>query len=328
MDSPQALVEAAQHLLSPLLVLMCLTLVFYGMFTTQVYSYWLRYDKDTNLLRGFVLTLWALETVHTGFCIHILYWTFIDNLGNPGNTFTIGWSTGTSIVFEVIIPALVQGFYIYRIWALSSNLIMVTVPAVMLLARIGVGLTTTSFLFKFQNWGEFADTRYVKITMNIGLVLASCVDITITSLLIHLFRKHQSLTTFRRTRRLVQHLMIYTVNTGAITMVCGVAALLMYDFVTGSLLFGGMLQILSELYANSLLGMLNARDYLKGEHLSNGAINSIPLQIRTPPSTANGTTREGHLLERGIHINIQKDVSKDKDWSQHSESEPDKHGLP
>lgn len=78
--------------------------------------------------------------------------------------------------------------------------------------------------------------RPSQILMNIGLVLASIVDISITVLLTYQLNKHKSAADFQRfvlytryysrrltfryrsTQHLVQKLMFYTINTGAFTM--------------------------------------------------------------------------------------------------------------
>ncbi|KIP03764.1 hypothetical protein PHLGIDRAFT_25944 [Phlebiopsis gigantea 11061_1 CR5-6] len=300
MESP---IHAVQDLLSPLLVLVCLALILYGMFTTQCYSYWFKNSEDSLFQKTFISTLWVLETVHTGLCIHVLYWYFITNLGEPLNALNI------------------VCFYIWRIWKLSRSPWMTALPATLLVARIGT--------FSLHEWMEFESVGYSKILMNVGLVLASSVDILITVILTFLFRKHRASTSFKRTQHLVQQLMVYTINTGAFTTVCGIAALFMFNFLTSNLMFGGMLEILSKLYANSLLGMLNAREHLKDEYSSHGGVNTIPLHIR-----GSGSFTPGHLGSRAqtrqgesIQVKIHTEVDIDKNASirpRDSASEPSK----
>lgn len=300
----QAAVESIKTLLSPLLILVCVALIFFGVFSAQVYAYWFAYQNDATSLRVFVLVLWFLELLHTIFCMHMLYTYFVDDIGAPLNAATIIWSAAASIYAEVSIAGASQGYFIYRLWALSNkNWLVAGVPAILLAGRMAIGFATAVFLMKYDTWVEFHAQRSSRVTTDCGLVLSAMVDIIVTLLLSYYLHKQK--TTFRRTQHIMQRMMFYSINTGAITMCCSISALFMFNFLTTSLMFGGMVEILSKLYANSVLAMLNARKHLKSKFTDN--TNSIPLNFTSQESR--GTVD----VSGGVRIDIRKDVMDDRE---------------
>ncbi|GJE95526.1 hypothetical protein PsYK624_117110 [Phanerochaete sordida] len=304
----EAAVESIKTLLSPLLILVCVALIFFGIFTAQVYAYWFTYQNDATSLRIFVLVLWLFELLHTVFCMHMLYTYFIEDIGAPLNATIIVWSAAASIYAEVTIAGASQGYFIYRLWALSGkNWIVAGVPSILLLARVAIGFATAVFLKKYDTWVEFHAQQSSRTTTDSGLVLSAMVDILVTLLLTYYLHKQK--TSFRRTQHIMQRMMFYSINTGAITMCCSITALFMFNFLNGSLAFGGMVEILSKLYANSVLAMLNARKHLKGKFNDN--TNSIPLNFTSQESR--GTVD----VNGGVRIDIRKDVINDRDREAH-----------
>lgn len=57
---------------------------------------------------------------------------------------------------------------------------------------------------------------HTQFTLNCGLALAAFVDLITTATLTYYLRKNKS--NFKRTRHLIQKLIFYTINTGALTM--------------------------------------------------------------------------------------------------------------
>ncbi|KIP05948.1 hypothetical protein PHLGIDRAFT_479385 [Phlebiopsis gigantea 11061_1 CR5-6] len=263
-------------LVGPLLVLICFALILFGVFTFQVYFYWFTYEDDIRALRILVLVLWILECLHTCFCIHLLYTYLVVDFHNPEGILQVVWSAGVTVFLEVFIVSGAQGFYILRIWQLSGHNILATAPpAFALFCRIAFGFATGSLLYCYRTWPEFREHTGSLFTLNCGLTLAAFVDLLTTAILSYYLRRNMH--GFERTRHVLQKLIFYTVNTGALTMVFSIAILFTFNFVTKSLMFAGMVEVVSKLYANSMLAMVNARRHLKAQVYS-GTVNSIALQ--------------------------------------------------
>ncbi|EKM50220.1 uncharacterized protein PHACADRAFT_264829 [Phanerochaete carnosa HHB-10118-sp] len=221
-------------LMGPLLVLVCLALILFGIFTAQVYYYWSTYEKDSRLVRGFVLLLWFLECLHTTFCICMLYTYFIDHFGDTGE--------------------------VERIVCVSKrNFLVASVPAIALFARVGQ--------YSCKTWTAFRQRQGPVLTLNVALSCGGLVDLVTTGLLT--FYLWRSRSAFPRTQHIVDKLLHFALNTGALTMIFSMAILFTYNLVTTSLIWAGMVEIVSKLYANSMLAMLNARNNLRNAGSTN-----------------------------------------------------------
>lgn len=294
-----------EFLAGPLLAEVCVALILFGIFTAQVYFYWFEYETDGRGMKSFVLTTWVLECAHTVFCIDMLYNYFILGFGDEAGIGKVTWSVGATVFIEVVIVAMCQGFYVYRIYQLSGRSILATaVPGFILFCRCSFGLATASLLYVIKDWTQFRLHVAPLTTLNAGLTLGALIDLMCTSLLTYYLRSHK--TTFGRTQRMVQTLMWYTINTGALTMIVSVAILFMFNFVTHSLMFVGFVEIVSKLYANSALAMINARHHVKNQGLAPDGVNSIPLTIR-------GTGAYGgrSIPTDGVRVEIYKDTTID-----------------
>ncbi|KAI0750543.1 hypothetical protein BC629DRAFT_1444806, partial [Irpex lacteus] len=86
------------------------------------------------------------------------------------------------------------------------------------------------------------------------------------------------------TNKKLQTLVHYTASTGALTVIIS-AVIVGSVKIENSLLFGGLIEFISKLYANSMLAMLNARNKIRstsGPERSSAAYE-FSTSIRTEP---------------------------------------------
>ncbi|KAI0791648.1 hypothetical protein BC629DRAFT_1593233 [Irpex lacteus] len=283
--------------IGPLLVEICFALILYGVFCAQVYYWWSAY-KDPLHVRIIIWSLLVLETVHVGFCIHVLYWYFVLNFNNEDSLNKIVWSFGVTVYLEVLISGTVQVFYMLRIWrcgyseylsfvisvltllfVVRRQILVVGFMVSLLIARVGLAFRTTSFAYEFSSWAGLLEASYTHAPINAGWALNVAVDASITFVLATYLYQDRSAATKRGTKTLINKLAHYAISTGALTLwvldtlLTTISSLLMTVLVrmastaifitfnarSHSLVFGGLLEVLTKLYANSMLAMLNAR---------------------------------------------------------------------
>ncbi|GJE90358.1 hypothetical protein PsYK624_064890 [Phanerochaete sordida] len=310
-------------LMGPLLVLVCFALILFGIFTAQVYFYWNTYEKDSRFVRNFVLALWILEALHTTFCICMLYTYFINHFGDANEVEVIVWSAVATVFLEIIIVSLTQAFYIYRIWKLSKrNFLVASIPALALLARVVLGYVAAGFLVSYKTWTAFREERGPQLTLNVALSCGGFVDLVTTGLLSYFLWR--SRTSFPRTRHVVDRLLHFALNTGALTMIFSMAILFTYNLVTTSLLWAGMVEIVSKLYANSMLAMLNARNNIRNASASaqHDTSGSGPLDIRMSRRTTRG------LASEAVRVDVFKETVTVTDFDRADAQDADAHGAP
>ncbi|PCH34532.1 hypothetical protein WOLCODRAFT_139416 [Wolfiporia cocos MD-104 SS10] len=280
-----------ENLAGALLIEMFMAVLLYGITTTQAYMYWWNYPNDSKLTRRTVVTIWFLETVHTAFCLDMIYSYVIVDFGNIARIEKIVWSVGATVLTAVIIAAIVQSFFIHRIWILSQHsLVMTIIPAVCLFLRVALGCATATLTWTIGYWPAFRTSIGPMFTLTTGLSLAALVDFIIAAAMIYYLRRSQ--TSSRRTAHLIRSIEAYVINTGSLTMLVSVAIVLTFTLEKGSLLFTGLVEIQSKLYANSFLASLNARQYLTESTRGTTANNFTTMNFASRLPTAFRTNNE------------------------------------
>ncbi|KAI0342830.1 hypothetical protein BDW22DRAFT_1428975 [Trametopsis cervina] len=293
--SPQSALELAA---GPLLVTLCLAFILFGIFTAQIYYYYTNYEMDGIKLKAFIGSLWILEIFHTALCLQVLYDYLITNYGDPVNGVgKIIWSVPLTVMIELLIVTMTSAFYVRRIWHMSEkNPLAVAAPIILLVARDAMSIVTLSLLYKYSTWTAFrghpeAD-RIVETTFALGLIA----DVTITSTLVWFLGWNR--TNWSRTSGSIQQLMHYTVSTGALTVICS-AVIVGTVKISGSLLFGGLIEFISKLYANSMLAMLNARNKIRENNAP--ADRSDAYEFSTTFRTGPYSVEDSRIRSRGTN---------------------------
>ncbi|EKM52314.1 uncharacterized protein PHACADRAFT_211586 [Phanerochaete carnosa HHB-10118-sp] len=250
MDATQPVVPSLpslpsfQFIMGPAMLLICVSLMLFGAFIAQVYFYWFTYRKDHRILRILVATIWVLEALHTAFSLHFLYEYFVVDIGAPEKLLNIVWSIAAGFAVEFTIIGFCQGFFLLRLWRLSGrNYVIAGISSLFLLARLGAGYEVS--------------TKPVypggQRTMNLGLSMSAFIDILIASLMIFYLRKN--MTSFQHSRGVIETLMFFSINTGALTILGSLSALFLFNFMSESLAYGAVILLLGKLYGNSVMGL-------------------------------------------------------------------------
>ncbi|KAI0081386.1 hypothetical protein K474DRAFT_1337809 [Panus rudis PR-1116 ss-1] len=263
----------AAGLLGGLIVCFCFVFILYGVSTTQAYIYFLNCEEDPIWMKLMVASVWALETCHSAVAIRLLYFFTILGFGDLQKAGSVDWSIGPIIIIENVIVAIVEGFFIRRIWIMSNrNYFLVIVPAFLLVTRLVCHTTAAVFALLSDTWAEFQASEGPNITVEISNAVGAAVDGIIAALMIWYLHRNQS--GMARTDGVVRWLMSYTIHSGALMMCVSLAIAITYVTLKESLTFLGLVMIVSKLYANSLLGTLNARGMLRRQTANAPAADS------------------------------------------------------
>ncbi|KAJ3730780.1 hypothetical protein FB446DRAFT_726043 [Lentinula raphanica] len=264
--------------------------VLYGAACIQTWYYYV-HQKDRWPLRALVAAVMITDTLHQALIAHTLYTYLITNFGNAlelGNTV---WSLLAEVLVNGFTAVLVQSFLAHRVWQLSNGNIWISVPAVLLVAAefVCVFVFAVIGLTRVQTFAELAELLTgLSITVN---VLAAVGDTYIAALLTLLL--HTSRTGFRRSDSIINKLIIFSINTGALTSLCAIASMLSILLAPNTFIYISFFFCMGRLYANSLLATLNVRSLLRKDGGSNvqasNDTGSIPLgayntSVFNPPS--------------------------------------------
>ncbi|KAI0939161.1 hypothetical protein AcV5_000654 [Taiwanofungus camphoratus] len=165
------------------------------------------------------------------------------------------WSITAHVLVAALNDVIVRGLFCRRVWKLSGRnlLLMACIVLSSLLSFAGL-LACTIKGFAFHSFSDFANS-------SVGLGAAAFADVLIATSLCVLLRRCR--TGFSRTDSVVRTLIVYSVNTGALTSLCAIASLVTYAVMPDSYVFLAIYFVLPELLLNSLLATLNARSSLR-----------------------------------------------------------------
>ncbi|KAI0368447.1 hypothetical protein BV20DRAFT_969265 [Pilatotrama ljubarskyi] len=245
-----------------LLIEVCLACILYGVTTLQMFMYYQTFSGDSRFLKGVVGTVWVLETLHTALCMEMVYTYTITHFGDYDFLGNIYWGAGASILVGVFISALVHAFYIRRVWIMSSGSIPITAfITILALCRLGCGIGSFALSLEITEWTPFRANVSPLVTIALGLGCAAAVDVLVALTLSYYIQhgrgKWESGNQASDSR--LDTILIYAVNTGAITALSSILSVILFATQKQSLVFLGLVEIQSKLYANSLLGSLNVR---------------------------------------------------------------------
>ncbi|KAI6141379.1 hypothetical protein EDD17DRAFT_1902530 [Pisolithus thermaeus] len=290
----------------------------YGITTLQTYMYYVHYPEDALTLKLLVAALWVLDTVHVSFMIHVFYYYLIATYGVPTSFEYVIWFVHTGIgsnecvfiasehclrqysaVLQVFIIFAVQCFFAHQIHYLCHSQLKwwLTTPIMLfVLAQAGSGLVTD--VLELINPNDNVATQIMFYSGIPNVVLVAIADVLIAVSLCVLLYERGSSSAIPRTKRLLNTLIIYTVNRCLLTSLVAIAELTTaIDVRTTGTWATGLDFLIGKLYANSLLATLNSRQHLQSQSegsLSGLRINAVHLV--NPPkfpgvavSSMNGT---------------------------------------
>lgn len=243
--------------------------ILYGITTLQTYLYFMHHSEgDGWTMKLAVAAIWIFESLHVSFVGHMLNYYLIVNYGVPSSLEYIVWSFPASVLANTFVLVIFQCFFTRKIYYLCRPRLRwwVIGPIILLvLIRIGFGIETLVLLFVNNAVSSASSTRfYGSVPTASADPLA---DVLITASLCVLLHEGGSRSVYPRTKRLVNTLIIYTVNRCLLTLPVVVAELGVA--VAGKAAWSmGLNFIIGKLYANSLLATLNTRQYLRSQESS------------------------------------------------------------
>ncbi|KAI0723614.1 hypothetical protein C8Q76DRAFT_400692 [Earliella scabrosa] len=249
----------AEDFFGGLLVEIFLACILYGMTVLQTFIYFQRYRNDLPLVKTLVAFICVLETAHTAFCIQFIYEYLIRHFADFQFMAGINWGVGVTVLTEVVLAVFVQAFYVRRVWIMSDKSIWLALSiSLILAAKLGFGIASAVLSYKFPFWIPYRDQTTSLVTVSGGLGAAALADITVALALTYYLLKGRN-KWHKESNSRINKIIVYAVNTGAITGAASVIAVILYATMPSSLVFLGLVEIQGKLYANSLLGSLNAR---------------------------------------------------------------------
>ncbi|KAH6912971.1 hypothetical protein BKA70DRAFT_781682 [Coprinopsis sp. MPI-PUGE-AT-0042] len=235
----------------------------FGVMSAQVFSYYRTFPHDRAAYKWLVATLWFLELLDQIFVGYSVYYYAISRQGNLKVLFLedVVWPLVAQVVVGNLVGTLVKICFALRVWRFSHHNLWITVPIFgFILVQLGCAVAYCVRAFQLKKLLFAEKLRGVaSIALGSGMATDALIALALCILL------HQLRTGFKRSDSLINTLIIYAVNTGAVTGVVSLVTLLVYNILPRSFYFMAFYFILHKLYAISLLCALNTRKSVKGK---------------------------------------------------------------
>ncbi|KAI0631839.1 hypothetical protein C8Q77DRAFT_1129421 [Trametes polyzona] len=274
------------------------TTLLYGITTLQAFMYYRRNQKDSGVLKLSVFVLWILDSLHAGLITGAMYWYCITSFMNLRAVQQPIWPIPTMIIVSNVSNSIVRAIFGYRLWKLSKhNRIL---PAIIAFFSVFIFVDATYFSIELYSIPLYSDINRFSWSLYLGLSVEATVDLIVAVAQCVLLKGFE--TGIRRTDMVIRVLITYSINTGLLTSLCAIGALVSYAADPTKFIYFAFYFVLSKLYVNSLLATLNARGSLLGAKTRRRPAQS-KISFRTPTlSTDPSSSYDPSTLEDGNNI--------------------------
>ncbi|KAK7058178.1 hypothetical protein R3P38DRAFT_2681271 [Favolaschia claudopus] len=249
--------------LGAIIVGFAMACVVFGILLTQTWSYYTRFNGDAALYKFLVGVILVLETTDQALIGHFVYFYSIASAGNPLAlvTGTTTWSLILQQAVGAVVGTIVKLCFASRVYRFSEKNIFITASICLLaVGQLGVALAFTLRAFQLHS---IPQVFHLKMLGTISLALGVLTDVvTAGSLCFFLWRMRTGQGSAANS--LINRLVTDAINTGVLTTVVSLSTLLLFDFLSGNLIFAATYFMLSKLYAVSFLATLNTRRSVRG----------------------------------------------------------------
>ncbi|KAI0083107.1 hypothetical protein BDY19DRAFT_1061100, partial [Irpex rosettiformis] len=166
------------------------------------------------MVKDAVLVLWLFASIHLVAVSSVLYYYLITNYANPPAFATQNlWAATTYYIITAIMEFVIRGVFTFRVWKLSKrNWLLTSTIVVPSLVDLAGGL---AFAFKNLAIKTFPDISSITWLFYMAFGCSMAADV-ITAISLCFLLKRRS-TGFRRTDSFIKLMMLYSVNTGALS---------------------------------------------------------------------------------------------------------------
>ncbi|KAG0696523.1 hypothetical protein DFH29DRAFT_812887 [Suillus ampliporus] len=236
------------------------TMLLYGVICMQTFHYWQAYENDGKILKCLVILI--LETAHAALSIYCVEFYLIMHFGDVTNLEYAVWCVNlvTQLLFQTHTET--TSYFIWRIRQCEP--LILTSSRARILAGFGLGnCSLRHYSFRYPMWKNFKTHAFQ--TMLVGWVLSAVIDSAIAFMTCIYLRKHlspplrESQLFALRTDNILNRLLLYSINTGAVTSFFAILVIIMFFSLPTTLAYLGFVQVQNKFYAISLLASLNTR---------------------------------------------------------------------
>ncbi|KDR69463.1 hypothetical protein GALMADRAFT_272038 [Galerina marginata CBS 339.88] len=268
--------------------------ILFGISIVQVYIYYTTYTKDWRFQKVIVGTLTVLNTGHLIFLIHLVYYYAIEQFGNPAGLERIVWCVNAQTLFTILIIVMVHGLYVHRIWILGRRFSRIW-PAFLFMLLAGATVIGVFLIYNAFRLKVFSAMHELTWVLYAIFGTTTTMDFLIAASMCYYLNKSRS--GFTKTNYLVLNIMRYVLISGALTSITSLFSILTFAAMPNNLVFLGVTFVITKLYINSYVAMLNARNSIREDSSS---ISVDIANLRSGLTRPGDASAIGRFDDRGL----------------------------
>jgi len=203
-----------------------------------------------------VACLWLLDTICTMLAMHVCYNYTVSHHARPLALLEIVWSLRVVVFLSGLLAFITHLFFAYRVHKLSGHNALVSATiGVTAMIRIGFSTAAMVLTWVMPNFARFLSLYSAIVSCTFGAAALS--DIAVTACLFYFLCASEK--PFSSSDSLFDKFLVYVINTGLLRSLVAVTALICIVTMKSNLVFIGVFFILSKMYTNSFMAVLNAR---------------------------------------------------------------------
>ncbi|KAI0026728.1 hypothetical protein K488DRAFT_91984 [Vararia minispora EC-137] len=288
----------------------------FGMICLQVWTYYSKYPSDALVHKLLVAVIGVSEIVHQVAIGHACWHYTVTDNGKGLLIFSEKsiWSLATVVVLGAFIGTVVKIYFGLRTYKLSKGNYLVSALIVRLPHKMHRTELIIFGIYSIKSQSMYmAQLADLKNLGSVALGLGAATDI-VTALALSYYL-HTMRTGYRRSDTLINRLILFSVNTGALTSACSLSVLIVYQVMPSNFVFISLYFLLCKLYSNSCLATFNSRRFVSGRGTDRSETNSngngaFALAPRSRNATiADFKSADVSKVNRQIAIGVRQEVA-------------------
>jgi len=235
----------------------------YGAACMQTWYYYRKYrSRDNWKIKSLVALVMLLDTGHVLTISACVYTYLVTHHDDPAVVGSVFQTLIIEIILNTMIAIVVQMFYVHKIYKLCDRRWyqwpLTALVGGLALAGFAVYNTYVGKSLYYVSFLEIAHLKSLSIACN---ALAAATDFSISLVLVFLLRSSKS--GLKKTNDMIARLVMFTFNTGIPTSACAVMSLICINVFPDTFIYIFFFLLLSRFYTNSLMALLNSRNYVR-----------------------------------------------------------------
>ncbi|KAF5332209.1 hypothetical protein D9611_008171 [Ephemerocybe angulata] len=266
-----------------------ITTMLYGVALLMILRYFSSHSRNDPLwTKALIASLGVLATLQAAFTNHQIYDYFVINNNDEAA--------------RDVMPISMPGMIACTFLTTSDEDLIDSMPpgygkVALAIVQLGAGLVQVALMniSKTQTvmFERFVDQDILTVYLN-GASAAAC-DILITLSLVTILRSTEVNAT-RRTKALLEKLVVYAINRGIVTSVFALASIFLYDFASGTLYYLIPFSSNTHVYVISVVSMLTAREGLRENMDRSFHFSDLMMNTSTQRTVDNETPQSSDVL--------------------------------